>query len=307
MSDEIVHLQDGDTSVSIATSFGNNAYSMLVGGWEFLRTPEPLDKWRATTQLGGIPLLAPWANRLDGETYYASGAQYRLNPGLGYLRYDANHLPIHGLVLFTDRWKVTNLERASVTSRLEFWRFPQWMAQFPFAHTIEITHRLSGTTLEVETAVENHSAEPMPLSLGFHPFFQLSGSPREEWMLQLAARELVVLSDKMVPTGERKSLTLPNSMRLADQSFDDVLTSLTGAEFSVQGENQRLRVRVGPRYPVVTFYTPPHGAFVCFEPMSAQTNAFNLTHAGVDAGLQYIAPGGVWRESFWISCDVGRT
>lgn len=305
MSDEIVHLQDGDTTVSIATSFGNNAYSMRVGGWEVFYTPDPdIDKWRAGKHLGGIPLLAPWANRLDGDSYYASGAHYRLNPELGNLRYDTNHLPIHGLVLFTDRWRVMKLERASVTSRLEFWRFPQWMAQFPFAHTIEITHRLSGTTLEVETAVENHSSEPMPLSLGFHPHFQLTGSPREEWMLQIAARELVVLSDKMVPTGERKSLSFPHPMRLADQSFDDVLTGVTGGEFSAQARDQRVRVRCGPKYPVVTFYTPPHGAFVCFEPMAAQTNAFNLTHAGVDAGLQYIAPGEVWRESFWISCDA---
>jgi aldose 1-epimerase len=305
VSDQIVHLQDRDVTVSIATSFGNNAYSMQVGGRECFYAPDrDLDKWRAGKHLGGIPLLAPWANRLDAETYYASGEPYRLNEGLGNLRFDTNHLPIHGLVLFTDRWRVIAQDSTSVTSLLEFWRFPQWMAQFPFAHTIEMSHRLSGTTLEIETAVENQSEEPMPLSLGFHPHFQLTGSPREEWMLQLAARQGVVLSDKMVPTGERKSLTFPNPMRLADQSFDDILTDLTGGEFSVQAGDQRIRVRCGPKYPVVTFYTPPHGSFVCFEPMSAQTNAFNLTHAGVDAGLQYIPPEGVWRESFWITCDA---
>jgi aldose 1-epimerase len=34
--------------------------------------------------------------------------------------------------------------------------------------------------------------------------------------------------------------------------------------------------------------------------MSAVTNAFNLAHAGVFKGLQTIAPGREWRESFRI-------
>ena len=38
----------------------------------------------------------------------------------------------------TDRWKVLDVQRrrrqSSVTSRLEFFRAPLWMKQFPFAH-----------------------------------------------------------------------------------------------------------------------------------------------------------------------------
>jgi aldose 1-epimerase len=35
--------------------------------------------------------------------------------------------------------------------------------------------------------------------------------------------------------------------------------------------------------------------------MAALTNAFNLAHKGVYRDLQSIAPGGQWRESFWIT------
>jgi aldose 1-epimerase len=305
VDDETVQIHDGDITVSIAPSFGNITYSMIAGGHELLWTPDSIENWRTTRKLGGIPLLAPWANRLDGESYYVAGKQYRLNPDLGDLRYDANHLPIHGLVSFTDRWKVIKRDRTFVTSRLEFWRFPDWMAQFPFAHSIEITHRLGGGALEVETTVENHSAEPMPLSLGFHPYYQLTdSSSREEWTLYLAAREHVTLSDKMVPTGERTPLSLRNPFPLAGQSLDDVLTDLTGEEFSVRGREQRIRVRFGPKYPVAVVYAPSNGSFVCFEPMSAQTNAFNLTHAGFAVGLQFVAPGEAWRESFWVSAGL---
>jgi aldose 1-epimerase len=35
--------------------------------------------------------------------------------------------------------------------------------------------------------------------------------------------------------------------------------------------------------------------------MAAITNAFSLAHAGVYKELQSIAPGGQWRESFWVT------
>jgi aldose 1-epimerase len=300
--DEAVQIRDGNITVSIATSFGNNAYSMMVEDWECLWKPFPtLAEWCAKPKTGGIPLLAPWANRLDRDGFFANGKEYRLNPDLGNLRRDQNHLPIHGLVAFTAEWRVVRREANCVTSRLEFWRHPDWMAQFPFAHNLEVTHRVSGGSLEVETVVENLAEEPMPLSLGYHPYVQLTDSPRDEWSVHLAARERVVLSDKLVPTGSREPVASRDLAPLAGHALDDVFTSLTGEEFSVQGRRQRVAVRFGPRYPVGVVYAPADGQFICFEPMTAQTNAFNLTHAGIDAGLQHIPPRSAWRESFWIA------
>ncbi len=302
MSEEIVQIQDGGITVSIATSFGNNAYSILANAHEILWKPSAtLEEWRANPRLGGIPILAPWANRLDRHAYYANGREYLLNPALGNLRYDSNGLPIHGLVAFTDAWKAIRRDATSVTSRLEFWRFPRWMAQFPFAHALEVTHRLRDGSLEIETAVENLSAEPMPLSLGYHPYFQVTDAPRDEWKVGLAARERVALSEKLLPTGERTPVSWDGP--LAGRDLDDVLTGLTGEEFFVEGSRQRIAIRYGPKYLVAVVYAPANRPFICFEPMSAQTNAFNLTQPG----LQHVAPGAVWRESFWITPTVLKT
>ena len=71
MKEDIVRLTDPEhlTVVSIATSFGNNAYSMTVRGVEILYKPAPdLDAWRAKPGLGGVPLLSPWANRIEAES-----------------------------------------------------------------------------------------------------------------------------------------------------------------------------------------------------------------------------------------------
>jgi aldose 1-epimerase len=302
VNEDIVQIHDANLTVSIAPSFGNNAYSILVNGHEILWRPhDSFQAWREDPQLGGIPILSPWANRLDQEAYYANGRKYLLNSCLGNVRYDSNHLPIHGLVADASEWNIIRQDDRSVTSRLEFWRFPQWMAQFPFAHTLEVTHRVAGGSLEVETAVENFSNEPMPLSLGYHPFLRLTDCPRAQWKVHLAARERVALSDKLAPAGGTRMLSTEECRPSAEQSLDDIFISLTGEDFSMEGERQRIAVRHGEKFPVAVVYAPANGAFICFEPMSAQTNAFNLTQAGVAAGLQHIPPGRVWRESFWIT------
>ena len=125
---DIVRLTDPEhlTVVSIAPSFGNIAYSMTVRGVEILHIPAPdLDAWRKKPGLGGIPLLSPWANRVDQDAFWANGKKYLFNPGLGTVRYDGHHLPIHGMVSFTDKWRVVRSDSSSVTSRLEPWAIRQ--------------------------------------------------------------------------------------------------------------------------------------------------------------------------------------
>ena len=64
-------------------------------------------------------------------------------------------IPIHGFITTTNHWQLTSsgADRSSAwaTSRLEFYRQPAWMKQWPFAHTIEMTYRLSDGVLEVAT------------------------------------------------------------------------------------------------------------------------------------------------------------
>jgi aldose 1-epimerase len=71
----------------------------------------------------------------------------------------------------------------------------------------------------------------------------------------------------------------------------------------VQAKKERVTVEYGPKYTVAVVYAPPAQSFICFEPMAAITNAFNLAHAGVYKDLQSIPPGGQWKESFWIKAS----
>jgi aldose 1-epimerase len=305
---EVIQLSDSphQTQVSVVPALGNNAYDMRVHGKPVLYSPyETLTEFKAKPALLGVPLLAPWANRLDQEGYFANGKHYLLNPGLGNIRYDGNHQPIHGLVAFSSDWQVVQIrsdnEGAEVESRLECWKHPDWMAQFPFAHTIEMIHRLSNGVLEVRTVIQNLSNDPMPVSVAFHPYYQITDAPRDQWHVHVAAKSHYTLSNKLIPTGETQPASLPDSMELAGHSLDDVYGSVADTdEFWVQGKDQKISIRFGPKYKVAVVYAPPGRNFICFEPMSGPTNAFNLQQTGLYHDLQSIPPGQKWQESFWI-------
>jgi len=305
---EIVRLADAarQIEVSICPSMGNIAYEMKVHGQPILMPPAgSLAEWKTKPSQAGIPFLAPWANRLDQDAYWANGKKYVLNPEAANLRRDGNGQPIHGLLLFASDWQVVAIKAdaqgAEVTSRLEFWKHPEWMAQFPFAHTIEITHRLSDGALEVKTSIQNQSMDPMPLLIGFHPWYQIPGSSRDEWTVHLPVRQHYVLSSKLTPTGETKPVDWTGPIALVGREFDDVFGSLvSGEEFYVENKGRRITVRFGPKFPVAVIYAPPKRNVVCFEPMTGITNAFNLAHAGIYKDLQTVASGTTWVESFWV-------
>jgi aldose 1-epimerase len=73
------------------------------------------------------------------------------------------------------------------------------------------------------------------------------------------------------------------------------------ATFSVEGGHEKIAVTYGLKFTVAVIYAPPNGNFICFEPMSAVTDAFNLAQEGKYKELQSIPPGGEWRESYWIA------
>ena len=309
---EVYVLRDAatDTEVWVAPAFGNNAYEMKAHGKRVLWGPERTlgDLVERPTLLGN-PFLWPWANRIDQESYWVNGRKYTLNLNLGNVRLDGNKLPIHGLLSSSKLWQAVQAtattDGAIVKSRLEFWRYPELMAQFPFAHTVEMTYRLVGGVLEVETTIENLGTEALPVSLGYHPYFRINDAPRDEWKVTLPARQHVSLTNTLVPSGEMGSNPYRAGTTLKNVILDDVFTDLERngqgfAVFSVEGKQEKISVEYGPKYHVAVVYAPPGRDFICFEPMSGLTNAFNAAHAGWYKDLQMVAPGESWREVYRI-------
>jgi len=313
---EIVVLEDAknQTTVSIVPSIGNVAFSMKVKGQDVLRWPyASIAEFKSRPALSGIPFLGPWANRLDEQAFYANGKRYAFDMGLGNVR---GAIPIHGFLSSTDQWQVVEItadgKSAWVTSKLEFFKQPMWMKQFPFAHTIEMTHRLEDGVLQVHTKITNLSAEPMPVAVGFHPYYKLTDSAREDWTISVGAQKHWLLNPTKIPTGEtepiEKIFANPQAAALKDYNLDDVFSDLTRdaqgrAHMIVKGKRQQLDILLDSSWRSVVIWSPKQQTdpnFVAFEPMAGITDAMNLAHKGLYKELQSIPPNGSWEASFWV-------
>ncbi len=309
----VVRLTDAahGVEVSVVPSIGNLAYEMKVHGHNILHFPyaDVAEFARRPAQCA-IPLLAPWANRITEQGFWANGKKYAFNLGLGNVR---GALPIHGLLGNATPWQVAEVaacaESAHVTSRLQFWKEPDLMAQWPFAHEYEMTYSLAAGVLEVRLTVVNLSSQPMPLAVGFHPYYRIPDIPRDEWVARIPARQRVVADERLIPTGEYKPMDLPSPLPLKGRSLDDGFTDLERdssgrAHFSIEAAGRIVEAIFGPKYPVAVVWEPnwpggPH-EFICFEPMTAVTNGINLAHEGKYPALETVPAGARWTESFWV-------
>ena len=123
----------------------------------------------------------------------------------------------------------------------------------------------------------------------------------------------------------------PQAVPLKDYDLDNVFGDLVRdpdgrAHFSVAGKKQKLEVEFGPKYLSAVLFSPnpntpqtppPAGAttgattgatnrspqnpnFIAIEALAGVPDALNLAQKGLYKELQYIPPGGVWKESFWV-------
>ena len=266
---DVVRLEDtrNQVAASILPSVGNQAFELKVKGHNVLRwTYASVADFQSRPGMAGVPFLAPWADILDEQAFYANGQRYAFDMQLGNVR---GARPGHGFLTTASQWQVVEMKAdrgsAWVTSRLDVFREPMWMKQFPFAHRITMTYRLQDGVLEVHTSIENMSAEPMPVSVGFHPYVKLTDSTRDEWIISVPAKTHWLLAQTKVPTGETEPIERlfpnPQSAALKDYNLDDVFTDLVRdeqgrAHARIEGKKQRLEILIGPNWRGLTVWAP---------------------------------------------------
>ena len=276
---------------TIVPGAGMICSSLRHDGRELLHIGEGLPAYVERAATFGVPLLHPWANRLERLSYEAVGAHVLLDPARTPVHVDGNGLSIHGLLHATSGWKVERTRAdgggASVAARLDFGADPHLLAGFPFPHTLELVIALQRDVIAWELTLVAGPDRAVPVSFGWHPYLTLPGIPREEWQLELPVVRRAMLDARGIPTGQ----TAPAGFRsgaLGDRAFDDLFPLLDEpAEFVLAGGDGALRLRFDEGWACAQVYTPPGADFICFEPMTAPTDA--LRRGG--ASLHLVSPG----------------
>jgi galactose mutarotase-like enzyme len=271
--------------------------SLTYRGTELLHQGHGVRAYAEQGKTTGIPLLHPWANRLAGPAYEVGGKRVELPAPDGRYPTDPNGLPIHGALPGLLRWQLEDgaVERDRLTARLE-WGGEALFEIFPFAHELEVSARAADDELELVTTLRPTGGDAVPVSFGYHPYLSLPDVPRRDWEVSLGASERLITDERQIPTGEREPLA-ERSFRLDDMSWDDGLSGLsTPPVFTVSGGTLSLTVTFREGYRFAQVYAPAGQDLICFEPMTAPTNAL------VDGrDLVLVAPGEEHRAAFSVA------
>ena len=270
---DVVELADSTAQMNVSVVWSmSNAWRIQVKGKDLVRTSPTLADFQSRPGLNGMPILAPFANRLDDTAFYANDRKYNFDLELGNVR---GPIPSTGYVNGSKAWQLVETKAdargAWVTCRLDFYKIPLFMAQFPFAHTITMTYRVADGTLEVRTRLDNLSTEPMPVVIGYHPIFELPDGNRNDWTVSLDAKTHWIEIPQRLPTGEtqpienffgsdRTAIQL-KKYALVDDVFTDLIRDANGrATMKLMYNGKELDVSLGPKFKTVLAWSTPLSA-----------------------------------------------
>jgi len=290
--DDAIEICHGDLGATFLPALGMLGSSLRRGDAEFIALPGGVERYRAGHQTG-LPLLAPWANRLSQRSYRASGVDVDLSAVE--LSTDPNGLPIHGTMTAARGWEVTEHSTARIVARFDYGARADLLAAFPFPHAITVRASAVDGALRVETTIEPTSDRPVPVSFGWHPYLRLPRGERASWRLKLPALRRCTLDDHGIPTGERVDENA-GADEFGDRTFDDLFELRDERVLSAEYDGAEVGVEFGAGYPYAQIYAPPGEDFVCFEPMTAVVDGL------VTGACPTVEPGTRFTAEFTISC-----
>lgn len=276
--------------------------SLRDRGQELLGQRGGLSAWREKSSTFGIPLLYPWANRLGVDRYEAAGQSVEIPEDAPLVHRDGNGLPIHGLLFAAPDWEVVQSGSepggAGLLARLDWGADPRRLRLFPFPHSLEISVRLVGLRLEVGTTVLAGEDGPVPVAFGWHPYLAPPGAPRSDWEIDFPPVLRLPTDEHQLPTGEEEQAPVAAGP-LGDRTFDDGYAGVApGTACSVSDGVRRIVVEMIDGYPYAQLYAPGDLDVICFEPMTAPTNALVSGE-----GLRVLEPGESSTATFTIAVE----
>ncbi len=244
-------------------------------------------------------VLAPWPNRL-GDGRYRFGnteAQAALD--------EPEHMnAIHGLVRWVP-WQLEVKAQNLVAARCELFPTPG----YPFVLDLMVEYRLGRDGLTVSTVATNVGRNTLPFGIGFHPYLRPSAGI-DTALLQLPARERLMLDERGLPTGEiqpvegteydftERRAVGPTRLDTAYTGFDRGRDRRAWAELADPGDDAGTRLWMDEGFDYLMCYTGDtlvegRRRAVAVEPMTCPPDAFRSGR-----GLITLEPGQRW-EGAW--------
>jgi len=239
----------------------------------------------------GIPVLFPLVsnNRVADQDHH-----YEWNGKIF-------EMPQHGFAR-RSKWSIREQDAASV--RLELTDTEATRVNYPFAFRLCLTYRLSQGRLHWEQVIENCSAEPLPFSTGFHPYFAVPLTPKSR---RDACFVEIPDARRLNPVGRFERFTAQPFLAQNWSVDKDVaatmfLTDLKKQELILIDPVSELEVvfnfEEAPQHRFVAVWAKTTSQpFYCLEPWTALPNSFSRPK---DRELVLLEPQKTFRAAMWM-------
>jgi galactose mutarotase-like enzyme len=231
-------LEQDEVAARIAPARGALVTALTVAGREVLFMDRATLADPSKSVRGGIPLLFPFAGRLDGDRLVHAGTTMKQH---GFARNKA--------------WTVR--EQGSTAVRLGLADDAQTRDAYPHALHLEQAVTLLPRGLQLELRIENRGDTPMPVAPGWHPYFTCRSADKP----------------RVVPHGVGG---LDPARFTPDAEFDFGVTAPADgrAAFDIPGLG-RLDLSFSPEMRFLQCWGLPGRDFICLEPFLGPNNAIN--------------------------------
>ncbi|MEM7712923.1 MAG: aldose epimerase [Cyanobacteria bacterium P01_A01_bin.68] len=203
---------------------------------------------------GGNPILFPICGNLVDDTYTINDKKFTLKQhGFG------RNLP----------WEVgEEVTVDNVSLKLHLNSNEETKAVYPFDFQVTFTYQLHGNTLTVLQEFKNQSSEPMPFSVGFHPYFLTQDKNQ---------LELDIPSTEFQNKGSKEIHPFSGNFDFNQDEIDVAFNKLSAKSSSVTDKSRNLKITLeyDDNFSTLVFWTVKGKDFYCLEPWSAPRNAMN--------------------------------
>ncbi|AFY53045.1 galactose mutarotase-like enzyme [Rivularia sp. PCC 7116] len=233
---------------------GGIATKWLIDGKDVFYMDEERLKNPEMSIRGGNPILFPICGNLPDDTYAINDKKFTLKQH-GFAR----NLP----------WEVgEEVTVDNVSLKLYLNSNEETKKVYPFDFQASFTYQLHGNTLTILQEFKNQSSEPMPFSVGFHPYFLTHDKSQLE--LDIPSREYQ-------KKGSQESHPFNGSFDFSQDEIDVAFTELSAKSTSVTDKSRNLKMTLeyDDNFSTLVFWTVKGKDFYCLEPWSGHRNAIN--------------------------------
>jgi len=227
--------------------------------------------------------LSPFVCRMDAGKYEWNEDYYQIEKW-----FLGNHA-IHGIVYDADyRIQSTRADGNSACVEL-FYAYPGYEKGYPFPYLIQLMWKLEkDNKLTITTTITNASPQAIPISDGWHPYFNL-GDSVDDYTLQFDSKKQIEFNSELIPNGQLINETrFFNGSSLKGIFLDNCFlldSHIDSPKCILSNKNLQLLIQPTINYPYLQIYTPDDRKSIAIENLSSAPDAFNNK-----MGLQILEP-----------------